>query len=108
MSISSFIACGAALWLFSCGAALTAILWSRLSGRRRSWAALVFSCLALVSSYLGLSRYHFEASKTVNGHVQWSINSKWFFLAAFVLAVFSLALTLWNRWKMRMDVPPNA
>ncbi|HWH70445.1 MAG TPA: hypothetical protein VNT26_13745 [Candidatus Sulfotelmatobacter sp.] len=106
MPISLFIGVGVALWLASCVAALLAIRWSRVPGRRRFPAALASSCLALALGYLGWSHYHFAASKTVNGHVQWSVNSKWFFLAALLLGAGSLAWALWSARKTATLPPP--
>ncbi len=94
------------IWLFSCAAGLAAIRWSAFSGTRRFRAAFISSCLAIVSAWLGLSSLQVSASKTVNGQVQWSFNSKWFFIGALVLAFGSLMLTAWNWRKTRTQPLP--
>jgi hypothetical protein len=108
MSLSILIGVGATLWLVSCVAALFALRWNLTAGRQRFHPALIAACLALLTGYWGLSHYHFQASKTVNGHTQWAFNSKWFFVAALVLGALSLGLTLWNRWKPGAAPPPVA
>jgi hypothetical protein len=107
MSIHLFYAVVAALWLFSFVAGLLALRWCVVPGRRRFRAALVSSCLAIAASYLGLARFHFTASQTTNGRVDWSINSKWFFLASLLLGAASLIWTLWT-WKKGKAVAPES
>jgi hypothetical protein len=56
---------------------------------------------------LGLARFHFTASQTTNGRVDWSINSKWFFLASLLLGVASLIWSLW-KWKRGKSIAPES
>jgi protein-S-isoprenylcysteine O-methyltransferase Ste14 len=72
-----------------------------MAGPQRLRAAFISCGVALLAGYFGLSRIQLNGSKTVNGHVEWSINSRWFFFGALVLAAASLALTLWNWRKAR-------
>ena len=88
-----------AVWLASCSASLISIYWNLSAGIERRWPARISCGVALLLAYLGLTRIQFHASRTVNGHVEWSFNSKWFFLVSLALAVVSLALTLWNLSK---------
>jgi len=97
MTLNTLIALALAVWLVSCGASVLALYWNTVARAQRCRAALVSSCLAILTAYLGLSRVQLSASKTVNGHVEWSVNSRWFFTAALILGAASLALTLWNR-----------
>ena len=101
MTFSTLIALASAVWLLSCGASLLALYWNRVAGSRRLRAAFISSCVALVLGYGGLSRIQLNASRTVNGQVEWSINSHWFFLGALVLGAASLALNLWRWGKAR-------
>jgi len=87
------------LWLFSFATAVFALRWTIISETRRFGAALIASALAIASSYAGLSWLHFEASKTINGHVAWSVNSNWFFLASLLLGATALCLALWHGRK---------
>ncbi len=87
-----------AAWLASCGASLLSLYWSIRGAFERRWHALISCGVALLLAYLGLSRIQFHALKTVNGHVVWSFNSKWFFVGALVLAAISLVLAFWN-WR---------
>jgi hypothetical protein len=98
MIFSTLIAVASALWLLSCGASLLAVYWTIKARSRRPRAASISSCAALLVGYWGLSRIHLNASKTVDGHLVWSVNSQWFFGAALVLGAASLAWSLWN-WK---------
>ena len=98
MTFSTLIAFASAVWLLSCGASLMALYWNSMAGSQRLRAAFISSCIGFLIGYLGVSRIQLNASRTVNGHVEWSINSRWFFLGAMFLGVASLALTLWN-WR---------
>ena len=106
MSFYVFVGVVAAFWLLSFAAALFALRWNLVLGRSRFRAALVSSCVAVAIAYLGLTRVHLSASKTVNGQTQWSLNSKWFFLVSLLLGVGSLGVTLWNLRK-RSTHPTN-
>jgi hypothetical protein len=101
MSFSLLIALASVVWLLSCGASMLALYWSLRAGSTRWRGPLVLSCVALLASYVGLSRVQFHASKTVNGNVEWSFNSRWFFLAALVLGAASLAISFWKYSKVR-------
>jgi hypothetical protein len=99
-SMSILIAGIAALWLLSCGASALALY---LGGRAQRYrAAVVSSCVALLTAYGGLTRARFSASETVNGRVQWSVDSRWFFIAALALAAAALALSLW-KWRQAAE-----
>jgi hypothetical protein len=73
-----------------------ALYWSIRAASLRWRPALILSVIGLLIGYLGWSRIHLNASKTVNGDLVWSINSEWFFLGAMVLGACSLALALWK------------
>jgi SAM-dependent methyltransferase len=94
-------------WFLSCAAALLALRWSFVPGRRRFRAALISSCLALTIGYFGISRFRFAASQTTNGRLDWSINSKWFFLSWMLMGAVALILTLWNWRKANIPPPPS-
>jgi hypothetical protein len=83
--------------MLSCSASLIAMYLSMRAAAKRWWAAIVSCGVGLTTAYWGLTRMQLHASKTVNDHVVWSFNSRWFFIAALVLAFASLALTLWTR-----------
>jgi|SRR3954468_10413982 hypothetical protein len=100
MTFSTLIALAAGVWILSCALSLLALYWNR-TGSQRLRAAFVWSCVALLLAYFGLSRMQLNGSKTVNGQLVWSLNSRWFFVAAMVLGAASLACTLW-RWRARL------
>jgi hypothetical protein len=106
LPMNSLIAVIAVAWLFSCGASLLGLLCNIRPGPRRLWVALISSCFAILVAYLGWSRLQFRASRTVNGQVEWSVDSHWFFIGALVLGALSLALTLWNWRKATVAQPP--
>jgi hypothetical protein len=95
------VLCGlaTAFWLISMVACALAFRWSFLSIPNRFVAALILSAGALVIGYLGLT--HFDASKTVNGHLLWRVESRWFFIATIVLGLLSLVYTFWKRRSHR-------
>jgi hypothetical protein len=88
----------ALIWLSSIAACLIACLAKRLR------TSLIFSLIALAIGYLGMTHFHITASRSVNGRVQWSFNSHWFFVATLVLAALTLAYTI---WKFRKAFTPQ-
>src|SRR5215831_16804476 len=99
MTFNIFIALACVDWLLSCGASLLALYWNFKARSKRPRAAFLLSCAALVLAYGGLSHVQLSASKTVNGELVWSLNSRWFFIGALVLGGASLAWSLWNWTK---------
>lgn len=99
MTFGTLAALASAVWLSSCGSSALALYWSLKRNAQRRLPALVLSAMGLLIGYLGWSRVQLSASKTVNGHLVWSINSKWLFLAAIILGACSLALAVWNYKK---------
>jgi hypothetical protein len=93
MTFQLLLAIAAALWLASLALSAVAVFAKRFS------TSLILSVCGLVIGYLGLSRVRISASKTVNGQVQWSFDSKWFFIATVVLAALALGYTLWKKLK---------
>lgn len=89
----------AILWLLSVAAGLLAFRFGISSRAQPLWAALSWCLLALTLSYFGLTRFHATASRSVNGSLQWRIDSRWFFIASLILGAAALTLTLWNRRK---------
>ncbi len=97
----------AVLWVVSCASAAIAMSWSVSRRASRFQTAFVFSVVAFALAVYGLLNIHVAAPKTVNGVVQWSLNSKWFFLTALVLGALSLSMTLWRRSKI-LVLPDSA
>jgi len=102
MILTTLITLAATVWLLSCGASLMALYWNVIAGMQRWRAAFGLSCIALLIGYLGWSRIQLHASKTVNGHLEWSFNSRWFFIVAMVLGAVALAWSIWNWRKARV------
>ena len=63
------------------------------------WWSILIGGLAMVISVRAPHHLQYSASKTVNGEVIWSIDSKWFFLAALVLATFAVVFAVFRRVK---------
>lgn len=96
MNASLLIGSVITLWLLSLSAAIAAFFLN-LRPTRFSWLApMALSFLALGTSYFGLRFLSFSASQSVNGQVQWSLNSKYFFLTTLALGALSLLQTLWT------------
>jgi hypothetical protein len=108
MTFGALIALASAFWLLSCAASALAVYWNIAAPAQRLRAAFISSCLALLLGYWGWRRIQLNASKTVNGHVVWSLNSRWFFIGALVLGGASLALTLWNWRKASRRLAPGS
>ena len=101
MTFQFLIGTIAALWLASLAACILAWRFSFVPNRFA--ASIILSVAALAIGYLGLTRFHVSASRTVNGQTQWSFNSRWFFIATIVLGALTLAFTI---WKHRRTTPP--
>jgi len=99
MTFQILIAVAVALWLITVAAGLLALRWGFLTAHRRFRGGIILSVLAILCSYLGMTRLRLTSSETVNGHVRWSIDSQWFFMASLVLGAVALALTLWKKLK---------
>jgi hypothetical protein len=100
MTFHVLIGIAAALWLVSMCGCVLAFRWSWLSVPGRFWAAVTLSIAALVLGFLGMTRFHVFASKTVNGQVQWHFDSRWFFLVTLLFGTFTLGYTLWKRRRL--------
>jgi hypothetical protein len=96
MTFQLLIGIVAVLWLASIIACALAWRWSFAGAANRFVASIILSLAALTLGYVGLTRFHLSASKTVNGQTQWSFNSKWFFIATLILATLTLAYTIWK------------
>ena len=96
MTFQLLIGIAAALWLASIIACGLAWRWS-FSGIAKRFAASIILCIAaLAIGYYGLTHFQLSASKTVNGHTQWALDSRWFFITTLVLGALTLAYTLWK------------
>jgi len=97
MSVDFFIAVVLTHWLLTVAAGALVFIWSFF--RRRFWPCIVLSVLAFLSSYYGVTRIRITSSQTVNGHLRYYIDSRWFFIASLVFSLLALAYTLWKRWR---------
>jgi hypothetical protein len=97
MTFQVLMGIAAALWLVSMCGCVLAFRWSWLSIPGRFWAAVILSVAVLVLGYLGMTRFHVVASKTVNGQVQWRFDSHWFFIVTLLFGAVTLAYTLWKK-----------
>jgi hypothetical protein len=95
MTFQLLIEIAAALWLASLAACVLAWRWSS----KRFGVSIVLCLAALATGYLGLTRFQVTASKTVNGHTQWSFNSRWFFITTLALGALTLAYTIWKHQR---------
>ncbi len=91
----------AAVWLGSLVAVILGLRWGVLAKPQRFRPALISTLVSLAIGYLGLTRFRATASKTINGEVQWRVDSEWFFVASLVLGGVALGLVLWHYWKNR-------
>jgi TctA family transporter len=97
MSLYVFYGLLAGFWLASIVACVLAIRWSCLAVRTRFLAAVILSLSALGIAYLGITRFHFSSTTTVNGQVEWRFDSRWLFIVSLVLGAFALGYTIWKK-----------
>ena len=95
-------------WLISIIACLLAIRWSFLAVRRRFGPALILSLLALAIACLGIARFYYTSTTTVNGVLKWRFDSKWLFIVSLVLSAFTVIYTIWRRGKSAHPGQPGA
>lgn len=100
MGFQIILLTAAIIWLASIGACI--IAWFV----KRFWISLTLSLFALATGYLGLTHYQVNASKTVNGQLVWSFNSRWFFITTVVLAFLTLAYTIWKHRRANNATSP--
>jgi hypothetical protein len=97
MSLYVFLGILAVIWLASIVTAILAFRWSYLSVPGRSLPAIILSLAALAISYYGLTRFHFDSTRTVNGQVKWRFDSNWLFTVSLILGACALTYTLWKK-----------
>ena len=97
--IAIFIEITFGLWFFSFVACAVAFRWSWLAAPRRFMPAILLAMVSLIVGYLGMTHFSFAASKTENGHMLWSVNSKWFYITTLIMAGGTLLYTIWKRTK---------
>ena len=100
MTFQFFVAIAAICWLASLAACAVAMF------TKRFVASLILCLIAFAIGYLGLTHIHLSASKTENGQVLWSFNSKWFFIATLVLAALTLVCTIWKHRRTNNAASP--
>jgi len=105
MTFGILVAIACIVWVLSCALSLLAVYWN--TGAQRLRGAFITSIMGLLIAYAGFSRIQLNASKTVNNVVVWSLNSRWFFIAALVLGAGALGLTAWN-WRKAKTAPAQA
>jgi hypothetical protein len=90
-SFNMIVAMMTALWAVSVAASLLAMGWSVTRSPRGGWQAVVAAGAGLAIGYLGWAHFFIRYSRTVNGS-GWTLDSRWFFLAAMILACLSLGV----------------
>ena len=97
MTFHVLVGIAAALWLVSMCGCVLAFRWSWVSVPGRFWPAVILSIAALALGYLGMTRFHVVASKTVNGQLLWHFDSRWFFILTLLFGALTLTYTLWKK-----------
>ncbi len=96
------------IWAVSCAAAGVALYGALGKGNFNFKRTFIFAVVALAIAAYGFGHFQLSASETVNGVVRWSINSKWFFLAALGLSGTALAATFWKRAQLEQPAYARA
>jgi len=107
MALYVFYGVLAGSWVASIVACVLATRWSCSSAPRRFMPAVVLSLSALAIAYLGITRFFFTSTTTVNGQVKWRFDSRWPFMASLVLSALALGYTIWKRSGSASGVQPN-
>jgi hypothetical protein len=94
MPLYLFFGILAGVWLVSLVPSVLAIRWSG-----RFLPAVILSLLALAIAGYGMTRFHFDSSKTVNGQVVWRFDSSWLFIASLALGGCALGCAIWKKTK---------
>jgi heme/copper-type cytochrome/quinol oxidase subunit 2 len=100
MGFQTIFLTAALIWLASLAACLIAFF------AKRFLTSLILCLSALAIGYLGLTHCQVNASKTVNGQLVWSLNSRWFFVATILLALLTLAYTIWKHRRANNGTSP--
>lgn len=103
MSFQVLAGVAAAVWLASIAVCVLAFVWGQRAMPHRFWGAVGLSLLALLIGMVGMTRVHLEASKTVNGRIQWHYDSRPYFTATVCLASLALLFILWKRYRFPKD-----
>ena len=93
------------LWLAICGAVVMSLLWCLPGRRPRFFGAMILAAFAAVASIAGFVLMRVNYTQTVNGQTSLHLDSRWFFAAAFLLAVAAFVNAL--RWRLRFGPPPT-
>lgn len=87
------------LWLASLLVGVLAVRVSRLPKQYLAWVPIILSLAVMVIGYVGFTRFHFEASQTVNGAIQWRFDSRWVFLMCMIVGAGVASDCLWRLRK---------
>lgn len=83
--------------LMMAGGTAIALAWKSVD--RFFWWSMLIGGVAMVISVRAPAHIQYSASKSINGEVIWSIDSKWFFLVALLLATFSILFAVTRGMK---------
>jgi hypothetical protein len=84
-------------WLLSLVAAGIALWWCCAPKRERFWPGVILAAMGMGFAWLGLTHFHIETSRMVNGVVVTHEDSRWFFVGSLALGTLALGLTIWRR-----------
>ncbi len=87
------------LWLAICGAVFQSVIWCLAGRRPRFIGAMILSALAAAASIAGFLFMRVNYTRTVNGQTTLHLDSRWFFIALFIVAIAAFANAL--RWRLR-------
>lgn len=105
MTFQALLFATATLWLAICGAVVFALLWCLPGRRPRFIGAMILAALAAGASIAGFVLLRVNYTQTVNGQSSLHLDSRWFFAAAFLLAVAAFVNAL--RWRLRFGPHPT-
>lgn len=105
MTFQALLFATATLWLAICGAVFQSVIWCR-AGRRPCFVGAMFlSALAAGASIAGFLFLRVNYTQTVNGQTTLHLDSRWFFIASFIVAIVAFAIAL--RWRLRFGAAPE-
>ncbi len=93
------------LWLAICGAVFQSVIWCLAGRRPRFIGAMILSALAVGASIAGYLFLRVNYTQTANGQTTLHLDSRWFFIASFIVATAAFANAL--RWRLRFGAAPE-
>ena len=105
MTFQALLFATVVLWLAICGAVLQSVIWCLAGRRPRFIGAMILSAMAAGASIAGFFFLRVNYTQTANGQTTLHLDSRWFFIASFIIAIAAFANAL--RLRLRFGAAPG-